>query len=952
MIEILRTVDGNETVVCSLADDNASVADELMSRQEVNIDVTVDSPLNVRVGDYVRVDGTVYTLNRETGFEKRSDVEYRYDFVFESPLYRLLDKVFTHPITGVSTFTISRTLKEWVKLVVDCINTIDSGWTVAANIPNTDPVNILLEDVSCREAISRFAQEFDVEYFLSGKEVNFIDRIENKTGLVFEQGKGKGLYTITQEPVDTENTITRVYPYGGTMNIAPTEGDANGRLYLPEKYLENFSEYSKIVEKVVVFEDIYPRFTGEVERVSDDYNRLITCWAIDFDIAAQAIGGTKAKINFLSGDLMGESFEFTWNNTKKQIYLVRKEDETALPDSEGKKPLIPHDLKKAVVGDTFNFTDIIMPTSYKNNSVALLREKATEWLSYYSRLRVKFTLEVDYRFLRGKHVLKSGDLVTIKIPEAGIDKLLRVNSVERNLKTGKMTCTVSNYLDEKWEKKIEGSISSIQNTISKGLGATRTIEIIEEYDSTEPTNKNVYAAKRTDLEIQKSEIRAEKKFLRKDIPDIAQKLITFLDGIELGGFHHGATPEEGTGGRIQADGVAELLSLLIRDGLDIGAFVPGLLGSGIRIKDGKIEADELSLRKKLTVPELVYNRVRVVGNEMWVTEGGEIDEIVQDSDSSDNLYWVKLKDIEAIKVCPFSADDILRGIVHVRTEEGEFKGFYTVLCRVVTIAEDQTFSIIPQSSEMLPVKGLVLARQGNFTNKDRQRSIYMSSEAGYIRFLEGVDGYDILPRMICMQLGTTEGAIVEGLEDLSGYNAILNNVVARGAFVQVSGDKVTARPVPCFKGDWKAGTYYYYDEVTRNGCRYLCIAKTTEQQPSYDSTDWLMTEGNNKFSVSIESSNGYEFFAGQLDTALTARVYAGNEEITGSIASSYAKWTRDSGNPDSDTGWNTLHAGVGTTISLTNADIPSTRPDSIVFECEVTIFYNDKAYKQSDKIII
>lgn len=49
-----------------------------------------------------------------------------------------------------------------------------------------------------------------------------------------------------------------------------------------------------------------------------------------------------------------------------------------------------------------------------------------------------------------------GDLVTLKVQEHNIDKVIRVISVDRRIKTGELTCVVSNYLDEKWEKKIEG----------------------------------------------------------------------------------------------------------------------------------------------------------------------------------------------------------------------------------------------------------------------------------------------------------------------------------------------------------------------------------------------------------------------------------------------------------------------------------------------------------------
>ena len=473
MIDIFRMRDGHEVVVYSVADDNAKVVGEIMGREEVNIDLTMDTPLAVRVGDYVRVGGAVYTLNREMAFEKRSDVEYRYDLVFESLLYRLLDKLLVHPLTGESSFSISRTLEEWVKLLVECVNTIDPGWTVSAGIPDTYPITMTFEGVSCREALSRFAKEFDKEFELFGKEIRFVDQIGNVTGLVFEQGKNKGLYTVTQEPVDTGNTITRVFPCGGTMNMMPGDGDVNGRLCLPEKYLENLSEYDKVVEKVVAFDDIYPRFKGSVDSVSGDYNRIIACEEINFNITDWLISGVSAKINFISGELMGESFGFTWDNAKKQITLVSHEDGTTQPDSTGKRPLIPHDLKKANAKNLFNLTDIRMPSSYKEDAIVELRKRASDYLAYYSRPRVKFVLEVDHRFLRGKYVLKAGDLVTVKIPETGMEKLLRINSVERNLKTGKISCTVSNYLDEKWEKKIEGELVHIRSSVSNDISEVR-----------------------------------------------------------------------------------------------------------------------------------------------------------------------------------------------------------------------------------------------------------------------------------------------------------------------------------------------------------------------------------------------------------------------------------------------------------------------------------------------
>lgn len=63
---------------------------QLWRADEIVIDVTVDSVLNVLVSDYIRFEGIVYELNRDFEFNQKSEVEYQYSFVFEHPLYRLV----------------------------------------------------------------------------------------------------------------------------------------------------------------------------------------------------------------------------------------------------------------------------------------------------------------------------------------------------------------------------------------------------------------------------------------------------------------------------------------------------------------------------------------------------------------------------------------------------------------------------------------------------------------------------------------------------------------------------------------------------------------------------------------------------------------------------------------------------------------------------------------------
>ena len=125
---------------------------------------------------------------------------------------------------------------------------------------------------------------------------------------------------------------------------------------------------------------------------------------------------------------------------------------------------------------------------------------------------------------------------------------------------------------------------------------------------------------------------------------------------------------------------------------------------------------------------------------------------------------------------------------------------------------------------------------GNFTNEERQKSCY--STQNYIRFLKGVNNWEITKDMIAMQLGDLSNLKLFGI-DMSGHSAYLNRVYMTGTIRQISSDGVTEVPVPAFKGEWKSGTYWYYDEVTHNGSTWICIESTTTQEPSDSSMDWL-----------------------------------------------------------------------------------------------------------------
>lgn len=300
------------------------------------------------------------------------------------------------------------------------------------------------------------------------------------------------------------------------------------------------------------------------------------------------------------------------------------------------------------------------------------------------------------------------------------------------------------------------------------------------------------------------------KYLSKIEDDEARGLITFLAGINV---------------KIKAV-IQKLIAEDATFSKEISSkdYVQNLLGWLIT-PEGHIDAKSLRLRDFLEVPELRYNRVSIVSGEEWNAPGGGIIESV---DAANKTVHLKLEPGEVSQV---EIDDICKGVFNNDT------GFQTAYFRITEKIDNASFKYVLRSGYTFnPCKAMHFVAYGNFTNEERQKSCY--STQNYIRFLKGVNNWEITKDMIAMQLGDLSNLKLFGI-DMSGHSAYLNRVYMTGTIRQISSDGVTEAPVPVFKGKWKSGTYWYYDEVTHNGSTWICIESTTTQEPSDSSTDWL-----------------------------------------------------------------------------------------------------------------
>ena len=780
MIEIYRKINKEETLVASVPDDNATLERTLMGADEVTLSVTVSEPLDLRVGDYARLEGSSYTINRAPDLVKASAVEFRYDLVLESPLYNLLDKIYISDVQGLSRFSLSGTLNDFVELLLMNINRddFDPGWTWATDKGDhpvtvvTERKNLSFDNTTCRDVLNRLADEFGVEYVVRDRIVAFYERVENATSLVFEQGRGKGLYTLQRQNVDADNTVTRAYVYGSTENLpvgyrkglverlCPRERDSDK--YIP--YFENREEYPKLVEREVYFDDVKPSFTGSVDTIGED-GLTLTCNAIDFSLKEVVIG-KEGRVNFLSGDLTGKAFSFTCDGgLVRTLKLIPQEDEMAPAGDDGKRSMIPNATWRVQVGDKFTFSGITLPEAYVRTAEALLAEKGRKWMRAHSSLRVKYNLDVDYRYVREKGIVfNPGDVVGIVVPGMETVQRLRLTSVKKQLHTGKLTCEVSNYLEVSLEDALTAKIQEVKSSIE--LDRSEVLNAVNATREWTTRNFGRLADEMTDGEAIVWDADGWQIKTVAQVPDAAK-----WDSHAFDDYMDQAVKTE---------------SDVVFKNLEVGTFMSGMVGgSGARMdENGYAEMTGLTLREFLEVPELRFNRVDVVSGELWnsIAYG-----TVESVDTANRVVTLKLEEGEQAGL---HVNDICRGIFHNLTGNADgnrvdgcgfltMAGFSTVYFTPTEIMENGKFRYeLKPGTSVHPCPAMKFAVYGNFTDKTRRASAY--STRTYKRYLTGVATWEVdHERNIAMQFGDLSGLHVGGVS-MEGYSAYLNNIYMKG----------------------------------------------------------------------------------------------------------------------------------------------------------------------------
>nr|DAS92657.1 MAG TPA: tail protein [Caudoviricetes sp.] len=659
-------------------------------------------------------------------------------------------------------------------------------------------------------------------------------------------------------------------PTGERINIGDERYNDPDNVEMPEE---------EAIEEIVIFEDEYPQYKGTISSVSHDdkvddndkeyriYNFKDTGlknFTEDF-----RLDGEELHMIFQTGKLAGMDFAINIvesDNTGTTFEIVRNEDYGRfLPDDvlypqtahmeDGEE--VPADTYILYGFDTAYISEQMLPDAEQN-----LLKKAKEYVKKSMIDPSTYDCEMDADFIYNKGNIRTYE-VGAKInlinkaffPEGRQSRIIGFEwpldiPYDHPIYTVGETASYSRIGEI--ESKLDSLTYKGQTYSGSAVGGGGiSVYVIGINDKTIPSDRNVFSAKRVLQEIIAYAISKTKD-------DTALGLISFLNGINV---TKGIVTDTITATELSSNIVKVLDKLTANNAAFSGNissvdYAEKLLGWLIT-PSGDIDAKSLRLRDFLEVPELRYNRVSVITGEEWNAPGGGIIESV---DEESSIVYLKLEpgEVAAVKV-----DDICKANFNNDT------GFQTTYFRITEKLDNGSFKYVLRSGYTYhPQKAMHFVCYGNFTNAERQKSSY--STQNYIRFLKGVNNWEITKDMIAMQLGDLSNLKLFGM-DMTGHSAYLNRIYMTGTIKQISNDGVTEVPVPAFKGEWKAGTYWHYDEVTHNGSTWICIESTTTQEPSDSSTDWLkvISKGEDGASGKGVKSIVEQYYLSTSQTSLT-----------------------------------------------------------------------------------
>lgn len=303
--------------------------------------------------------------------------------------------------------------------------------------------------------------------------------------------------------------------------------------------------------------------------------------------------------------------------------------------------------------------------------------------------------------------------------------------------------------------------------------------LLQKNSEEEITDEAIMSAARVILEIGNAIGKLDNKFLRKDQSDSTNFLLQLLGGAEFGkyasGISGGKIDEQGAaellslllrsaltigeykkglkGAKIDEEGVADLLSILVRSGIESANFSTGALGAGFCLKkdqngDSYLEVDRMLVRKVATFIQLLIQQIKHVGGQIILTPASMSCVKVEDKGDFYRCYFENTDGEKTIEQ-EFVVGDLARAQTFNVKEGVNENVTNTYYWRAVVGTGDNYIDLSKtdcDAGSTEPKAGDDIVQLGNKTDATRQAAIILSAygnDAPYFKLYRGINSYSL-----------------------------------------------------------------------------------------------------------------------------------------------------------------------------------------------------------------
>lgn len=682
-------------------------------------------------------------------------------------------------------FSYTATAREHVALVVKNLNRWMGGitdWKVGKVEATGNIVVDYSEGLYGNDALKKIADEAGTEWWIEGMTVN-VCRCERGDEVTL--GYGNGLLSIERDSADNVKFFTRLFPIGSSRNI-DAEKYGSSRLLLPSRatYVERNTELG-IVEhfEQTAFQEIYPRRTGKVSSVRKETKKgddgkpfdiyYFTDGEMNFDPNEYEIGGLVKRVTFQTGQLAGlgndedgeHYFEVNYNSATREFELI-----TIWPYDDDTQ--VPGGVLEPKAEDTYILWNVRMPDEYYPIAEEEYATAVEKYMDEHCLDKSVYKCSTDYVALKKRGVVPCmGQRVRLESDRffASGYRESRITVVDQKLeRPTEADIEISDVLSQTTQSRMADEIENVRSEVK--ANAVELPDVIRSWDTTLPTDNNLFSARRS-----------QQEFISKKRNDRAKKKITFEEGIGIGLKENG---------RIDGKGNADLLTLVVRELLRSANYGgSGMTGNGWQIGIDEdllshLIVDKITVRRVMNVFELLINKVRSVGGQICVSAAnGKIKTVQEQGD-----YW----HITFEQENTFVAHDLMRCQVFTGTSQ---KAYW------VEVAGIANGGILVEKSEFetaQPEEGDECVLMGNTETANRQNLVLISaSEDGHPRVdvLDGVNAknFDHALRARLGNLNDIKDDRFPLDNQPKGNGLYADNVYLRGTFLLSTGEDIKTK---------------------------------------------------------------------------------------------------------------------------------------------------------------